>query len=139
MKLKLRMTTVFAGLLALGLVGGPALAQEGFAPGACADDVALVAPEGYTVDDLPDDLSPEELCTIYGVGVIDVGEEEPDDVTGEKTEVLVSTESVEPPQVLGTALARTGVDATLLAVFAVALLGLGVVAVRRSGRGNADA
>lgn len=133
-----RTNSLMAGVMALGLIGAPAFAQdapEGFTVESCGEDIALGAPEGFTLDDLPTDLSLEEICSIYGVEVLDVVEEP---VAERPDEVVPTSEPVQPTQVLGVTLARTGIDAALLVLFGMALLGLGAVAVRRSVRDRAE-
>jgi LPXTG-motif cell wall-anchored protein len=134
----LRIKSLMVGVLALGLIAAPALAQdapEGFTVESCGGDIALGAPEGFTLDDLPTDVSLAEICSIYGAEVLDVVEERTD---AQPDDVIATLEPVEPAQVLGVTLAKTGIDAALLVLFGMALLGLGVVAIRRSGGDRAD-
>lgn len=127
---------LLVGLLTFGLVAAPALAQdapEGFTTESCGEDIVLSAPEGFTLDELPADLSLAEICSIYGAEVLDVTEEK-EKPTDEEREDDGGLESVEPAQVLGVSLARTGIDAGLLVVMGLGIVGLGIVAVRRPGR-----
>ncbi len=80
-----------------------------------------------------------EVCSIYIIGVLpDVGDPDPDDddevddTVDVDVEVVADDEEDVAPAVLGTTLQRTGVDALVLALFGAVLLGLGVVAVRRT-------
>lgn len=156
MRMKLRTTTVAVVALMLGMLAGPALAQDtaeseveslegclaafeaGFsevldAAGVTDTDSfeAWLKAEGFDVDD---------ACEIGGTYVPDVAAvviERPDNGTSRDDEIAtVIAQPVDPPaaDVLGAQLARTGMDAALIALFGVALVGLGVVAVRGTRR-----
>jgi hypothetical protein len=97
--------------------------------------VALVFPgrPGFTLDDLPDGLSLEEICTIYGADTLPgVGDRDVDtDVV-----TIVDGRPTTPREVLGGTprrpLALTGTDLLVLVLAGVVLLGLGFLALRRT-------
>ena len=103
-------------------------------PGIVADFLALLA-------DL--DVAVADICEIGGTYVPDtdvlgvVFERPPSD---EEIDAVVA-QPVDPPSaaVLGVQLARTGLDAAVIALIGVGLLGLGVVAVRGTRRRTGEA
>lgn len=100
------------------------------------------------------DLTLDDVCTIYGA--VEVLPEAPEVLPGDPEEFEPEPETVpdppaerpvppvEPPvdavpaEVLGISLQRTGIDAIVIALAGVTLLGLGLVAVRRT-RPQSDA
>jgi hypothetical protein len=97
--------------------------------------VALVFPgrPGFTVDELPDGLSLEEICTIYGADMLPgVGDRDVDP----EVVTVVDGRPTTPREVLGRAprgpLALTGGDLLVLVLAGIVLLGLGYLALRRT-------
>ena len=85
-----------------------------------------------------------EVCSIYIVDVLPEVQPEatpdPDPVPPAVRPELPEQADPEPePAVLGVSLQRTGIDALLMAVIGAGLLGLGVVAVRRTRDGDTPA
>ena len=185
MKMKLRTTTVAVVALMLGVVAGPALAQDevvtadaetcvfeivisdlNFLPGDRFPEPTTLDDDGFAdrdayLDENPDigddfrayldeqGLVFEDICVLGGnyvpgvAGIVD--ENGTNGTNGETTQYdeidavvlgAVITQPVDPPaaQVLGVSLPRTGLDAALIALMGVVLLGLGIVAVRGTGR-----
>ena len=114
----------------------------------------IVDPDGYfeANPDIADDflafldglgVEVDDICELGGTYVPDVLGvvfERPDNGTPEDDEIAaVVAQPVDPPaaEVRGVQLAVTGLDAAMIALIGVALLGLGVVAVRGT-RGRAD-
>ena len=147
MRTTFRATAVGAAALMVGMLAGPAAAQEEVEGGleeciaaveANLEESEAIAAEidgatRPTLEELAEQgLSPAEICAIYGVEVLDLVIEAPPEEPEEPTEVAAEQE-VAPVEVLGVQLARTGIDALVLALIGVGLLGLGFVAVRRKG------
>jgi hypothetical protein len=138
-------------VLAVGLLAGPAAAQEGFPPGGC--EAAVV---GGTVELENDDGTPftaaeieylleesglttEEICTIYGVEVGPVVEVPPTKPTTPPpaTRPVAERPTAMPAEVRGQGLARTGSEIAVLIAVGLGVLGLGVLALRRT-RGTSE-
>ena len=163
MRMKLRTTTVAVVALMLGMVAAPALAQDADDPEVASLEACLAAFEagfpkvleaaGVTDTDSfaawleAEGFDVDEACEIDGSYVPDVLSvvfefERPDNGTPDDDEIAaVIAQTVEPPSaaVLGVQLARTGLDAAVIALIGVALLGLGVVAVRGTRRRTGEA
>ena len=151
MVMKLRITTLLTVVAAFGLVAGPAFAQSSpeeldngdfLYAGFCNDDGVssslVLSPLALTAFgfDGPTDVDPAEdqfLCTevAYAVQVLDAEPITRDDVE-EDVAIGDAPTAVVGAQVLGVQLARTGIDAVIVALIGAGLLGLGVVALRRT-------
>ena len=161
MRMKLRTTTVAVVALMLGMVAAPALAQDADDPEVASLEACLAAFEagfpkvleaaGVTDTDSfaawleAEGFDVDEACEIdgsYVPEVLGVVIERPDNGTPDDDEIAaVIAQTVEPPSaaVLGVQLARTGLDAAVIALIGVGLLGLGVVAVRGTRRRTGEA
>ena len=141
-------------LLAVLVSGANFLPEDEFPAPETDEFGAIVNPDGYfesnpgIVDDFLDfldelDVDVADICELGGTYVPDVLGvvfEQPDNGTPDDDEIAaVVAQPVDPPsaEVLGVQLARTGLDAAIIALIGVALLGLGVVAVRGT-RGRVD-
>jgi LPXTG-motif cell wall-anchored protein len=96
--------------------------------------LALMFPEGtgFAFDELPEGLTLEQICTIYGTDVLpEVDDRDIDDV-----DAVVDGRPTTPTQVLGVTQARplalTGANVLALVLAGVVLVGLGFLALRRT-------
>jgi hypothetical protein len=153
MRIKLPTALATATVLSVGLLAGPAAAQEGFPPGGCEASLAGGTVEVANEDGTPftdeeieflleeSGLTIEEICTIYGVEVADVvltpPARPPAPPAPPVTPAAPAAPAAMPTEVLGEQLSRTGTDIALMVAAGLGILGLGFLALRRT-RGTTE-